>query len=78
MIKKLFLGIQLPLAKLERPDAMIKISIQGPIASGKTTIGNIIEEALSNAGYNVEHYEEPVSREPGSGYIDVLIEERKL
>lgn len=54
---------------------MLRITICGPIACGKTTIGNIIEQALKEKGYNVERLLEPARRRPGDGYMDVQMEE---
>lgn len=54
---------------------MMRITINGPIAVGKTTVGNIIQKALEAEGYNIERHLEPARRRPGGGLMDVQMEE---
>lgn len=54
---------------------MIRITISGPIAVGKTTAGNIIEKALKAEGYIVERHLGPTRRKPLRQYKAVLMEE---
>jgi nucleoside-triphosphatase THEP1 len=54
---------------------MMRITIAGPRAVGKTTVGKIIAEALAERGYAVEHHEEPARHPPRAGLMSVQIEE---
>lgn len=54
---------------------MIRITINGPIAVGKTTVGDIIELALMTAGYSVERLLQKAHHRPGSSYLDIQMEE---
>lgn len=54
---------------------MIRITICGPIASGKTTIGNIIELALKEKGYSIERLFEHARHPPSRDFMNVQMEE---
>lgn len=55
---------------------MIRITINGPVASGKTTVGNLIEKVLRENDYIVERLLEPARERPAPlTYKSVQMEE---
>jgi cytidylate kinase len=54
---------------------MIRITINGPIASGKSTVGRIIAATLKAEGWDVEHIEGKATTRPRNVYRSVQIEE---
>jgi nucleoside-triphosphatase THEP1 len=54
---------------------MMRITIRGPVAVGKTTVGDIIEQALKEKGYTIERLLEPARHRPRSDYMHIQMEE---